>query len=82
MTKQEREHRIQILNDRLNLYYAREKEMLSDGVQSYGLGTRSATRYQTDLSAIQSAIKELEKEIYSLKTSSPRKAIGIVPRDW
>ena len=82
MTKQEREHRIQILNDRLNLYYAREKEMLSGGVQSYGLGTRSATKYQTELSAIQSAIKDLEKEISSLKTSSPRKAIGIVPRDW
>ena len=56
--------------------------MLSGGVQSYGIGTRNATRYQTDLSAIRNAIKEMEDEIAALKNKSQRRAVGVVPRDW
>ena len=42
--------------ERLTLYLKREAEMLDGGVQSYGLGTRSVTRYNTDLAQIRAAI--------------------------
>ena len=71
---------------RLKLYYDREAEMLTGGVQSYGIGSRNLTRYQTDLANIRAAIKELEEEIEELKTKAEgrgvRKAVGVVPRDW
>ena len=35
------EEKIKTKKDRLSSYYAREKEMLNGGVQSYGVGTRS-----------------------------------------
>ena len=80
------EEKIKTKKDRLSSYYAREKEMLNGGVQSYGVGTRNLTRYNTDLSAIRKAIKELEDEIAELEGllngRKPRKALGVVPRDW
>ena len=72
--------------DRLAIYLARETEMLTGGVQSYGIGSRNLTRYQTDLSNIRAAIKELEADIALLEGRlsglSARKAVGVVPRDW
>ena len=71
---------------RLERYYDREAEMLTGGVQSYGIGSRNLTRYQTDLANIRAAIKELEAEIKELKAKAEgrgvRKAVGVVPRDW
>lgn len=71
---------------RLTLYQNREAEMLSGGVQSYGIGSRSLARYNTDLSIIRTAIKELKQEISELEAElvgrKPRKAVGVVPRDW
>lgn len=71
---------------RLNAYLDREREMLTGGVQSYGIGSRNLTRYQTDLNNIRAAIKELEKEIKQLENQlsgrANRRAIGVVPRDW
>lgn len=71
---------------RLSAYLDRETEMLTGGVQSYGIGSRNLTRYQTDLSNIRAAIKELEAEIALLEGKlagqSVRKAVGVVPRDW
>ena len=59
---------------RLELYYKREAEMLD------------ASRYNTDLAQIRSAITELKKEIASLEAQlaggKARKAVGVVPRDW
>ena len=68
------------------MYLAREALMLSpDGVQSYGVGTRNLTRYNTDLKALQDMIKQLEDEIGELEGllcgRSPRKAVGVIPRD-
>ena len=60
MRQQQKAEKISKLKTRLELYYKREEEMLSGGVQSYGIGTRNATRYQTDLSAIRKAINEKE----------------------
>lgn len=71
---------------RLDLYLKREKEMLDGGVQSYGIGSRNLARYNTDLAQIRAAIKELEDEIANLEGilngRKPRKAVGVVPRDW
>ena len=72
--------------NRLELYLKREAEMLDGGVQSYGIGSRNLARYNTDLSQIRDAIKQLEKEIANLEGAQngqkPRKAVGVVPRDW
>lgn len=71
---------------RLELYLKREAEMLDGGVQSYGLGTRSVTRYNTDLAQVRAAISDLKKEIAALEAQlsggKARKAVGVVPRDW
>ena len=72
--------------NRLELYLKREAEMLDGGVQSYGIGSRNLARYNTDLSQIRDAIKQLEKEIANLEGAlngqKPRKPVGVVPRDW
>jgi hypothetical protein len=72
--------------NRLELYLKREAEMLDGGVQSYGIGSRNLARYNTDLSQIRAAIKQLEDEIANLEGAlngqKPRKAVGVVPRDW
>lgn len=86
MTKADIEKQITDKRERLSLYYAREKEMLSGGVQSYGVGTRNLARYNTDLSTVKKAIKELENEIKELEAllanKKRRRAVGVVPRDW
>lgn len=73
--------------ERLDLYLAREKEMLSkDGVQLYTIGSRNLQRYQTSLTALQDMIDKLRKRIRELENElagrSARRAVGVVPRDW
>ena len=73
--------------ERLNLYLAREKELLSkDGVQMYTIGSRSLQRHQTALADVQNMIEKLRKRIRELEAElaghTPRRAMGIVPRDW
>lgn len=82
MIKQQKIEKISRLEARLELYYKREEEMLNGGVQSYGIGTRNAARYQTDLAEIRKAIKEMEDEIAALSSKSQRRAVGVIPRDW
>lgn len=69
--------------ERLELYYKAEETILS-GAQSYSLGTRSLTR--GNLADIRVMIEELEKEISELEVIAagrrPRKAFGVVPRDY
>lgn len=72
---------------RLDLYLAREQEMLSkDGVQLYTIGSRNLQRYQTPLTDIQDEIEKLRKRISELEAElagqSARRAVGVVPRDW
>ncbi len=85
-TRKAIESDLEIKRTRLNLYYKREAEMLDRGVQSYGMGSRNLARYNTDLGQIRIAIKELEDEIKELEGrmsgGAPRKAVGVVPRDW
>ena len=80
------EAELAVKRNRLELYLKREAEMLDGGVQSYGIGSRNLARYNTDLSQIRAAIKQLEDEIANLEGAlngqKPRKAVGVVPRDW
>lgn len=86
MSREAIQQKINSKKERLTFYLAREKEMLTGGVQSYGIGSRNLARYQTDLSNIRAAIKELEAEIALLEGKlsgrSVRKAVGVIPRDW
>lgn len=86
MKKQEIIERLEIKRKRLKLYYDREEKMLTDGVQSYGVGSRNLARFQTDLSKIQEQITTLDEEIRELEgrfqKQRPRKAVGVVPMDW
>ncbi len=73
--------------ERLALYLSREKELLSkDGVQAYAIGSRNLQHYQTSLADIQKMIDSLRKRISELEAElagqSPRRAVGVTPRDW
>ena len=88
MTRQEKIRReLDETRARLDMYLAREEEMLSKGgVQSYAIGSRNLSRYQTGLADIQAMIEKLRKRVRELEAElagqSPRRAIGVVPRDW
>lgn len=73
--------------ERLDLYLAREKEMISQsGTQMYTIGSRSLQRYQTALADIQRMIEQLRQRISELEAElaggSARRAVGVIPRDW
>lgn len=73
--------------ERLKVYLDREREMMStDGVQSYTIGSRSLSRYQTNLPDVLAMIDQLKKRIRELEAElagqSPRRAVRAVPRDW
>lgn len=82
MTQETKKKKIEDLTERLQLYKDREKVMLTGGVQSYGVGSRNATRYNTDLAEVRRAINELQEQIDTLSSASLRKAMGVIPRDW
>ena len=72
---------------RLDAYLEREKTMIStEGVQAYTIGSRNLQRYQTGLADIQKMIDKLRKKIRELEAElagqAPRRAVGVVPRDW
>lgn len=72
---------------RLNLYLDREADMLAkNGVQSYGIGSRNIQYYNTALKDIQDMIDKLRARIRELEAElegrAPRKAMGVIPRDW
>lgn len=58
--------------------------LLDGGVKSYTIDDRQLTRF--DLPDLENAIKQMENEVDELETQlkgrRPRKAFGIVPRDW
>lgn len=86
MSREKIQQKLTAKKARLAAYLDRETEMLTGGVQSYGIGSRNLARYQTDLSNIRAAIKELEAEIDllegQLEGRAVRKAVGVIPRDW
>lgn len=86
MSREAIQQKINEKKQRLAAYLDREMEMLKGGVQSYGIGSRNLTRYQTDLTNVRAAIKELEAEIALLEGKlagqAVRKSVGVIPRDW
>lgn len=83
--KQRLEAQLQEKKERRKLYIERERVMLTGGVQSYGIGTRNLSRYNTDLSQIRAVIKELDAEIEELENllseEPARKRVSLVYRD-
>lgn len=82
-----RKEKIERNKERMKMYLEKEAYMLSkDGIQSYGMGTRNAARYDLDLAEIRKAIEKLEKDIEELEGleagKKPRKIVGVVIRDW
>ena len=75
---------LEIKKSRLALYYKQEEKMLTDGVQSYGIGSRNLTRYNADLADIRNAIEKLENEIRELEGlisgTKSRKVVSVIPR--
>ena len=59
-------------------------ELIAGRVQSYTIGTRSLTRH--NLKDLEELIAKTEKEVDELDAKAqgkrPRRAIGVVPRDW
>ena len=81
------EREIKTTRERLDLYLAREKEMLSkDGVQLYTIGSRNLQRYQTTRASIQAEIDKLRKRLDELEGElagfTPRRALSVTPHDW
>ena len=89
-TRRRREKRlaekIEKARARLELYERREAEILSGGVQSYGIGSRNLSRYQADLAEVRRAIGELTEEIDGLEAQlagdAVRAAFAVVPMDF
>lgn len=76
--------RLEIKNTQLENAYTAYTELLEGGVQSYSIGTRNLTKL--DLPELEKSIKNLENEIEILEGQingrKPRKAFGVVPRDY
>lgn len=76
---------IEQTRERLTLYIEQEKKILNGGVQAYGIGSRSLTRYNTDLSAVRAAIDELQAKLDELENlldgGSCRRSLRVVLKD-
>lgn len=59
-------------------------KLIDGGVKSYMIDDRQLTKF--DLPALKKEIEELEDEIDELEallaSARPRKAFGVIPRDW
>lgn len=59
-------------------------ELIDGGVKSYMIDDRQLTKF--DLPAVKNEIEALEDEIDELEAAlanaRPRKAFGVIPRDW
>lgn len=74
------EFRREALEQARNAYIA----LLSGGVKSYAIGSRNLTKF--DIPQLEESISKLEKEVDQLEKvlcgGKPRKAVGVIPRDW
>lgn len=86
LTAKQIQRRLDEVNERLEYYLAKEREILSEsGVASYTIGSRSVSRYQYSAD-INKNIKELQNERDELENLQaglkPRAVLGVVPQDW
>lgn len=76
--------RLEMKTIQLENAYEAYTELLKGGVQSYSIGTRNLTKL--DLPKLEESIKNLENDIEILEGQingrKPRKAFGVVPRDY
>lgn len=58
--------------------------LVKGGVKSYRIHNRELTRF--DISALAEEIRKMEEEVDTLEAQlagqGPRKAYGVIPRDW
>jgi len=78
------EKRITFKEDALEKLYDAYLALVNGKVKSYTIDDRQLTRL--DLTALRDEIKQMESELDELtgllNGTRPRKAFGIVPRDW
>lgn len=85
-TRAQIKRKLDRINERLEYYYEKERTLLTnEGVQSYTIAGKTVTRYQYS-SNIKAQIEELENQRDELENllsgRRPRKAVGVIPRDW
>lgn len=69
----------------LEKLYAAYEALIAGGVKQYMIDDRQLTKF--DIPVLKNEIEELEREIDALEnaisgTTSGRKAVGVIPRDW
>lgn len=78
------QRRIAFREEALDELYTAYKALLKGGVKSYMIDDRQLTRL--DLPALWEEIQEMENEIDELtamlNNQGPRRAFGVLPRDW
>ena len=82
--KQIIERRIRFRKAALEKLYTAYEQLASGNVKSYVIDDRELTRYDIDdisneITKYENELDQLEAELAGLK---PRKAVGIIPRDW
>lgn len=84
MDKTEINARLDFWKSALSKLRAAYLALVDGGVKSYTIDDRQLTRF--DLPSLKDEIKEAEKKVDELtallSNKRPRKAFGIIPRDW
>ncbi len=74
---------LELKRERLRNYLLKEELLLKGEAQSYGIGSRSKSKFNVSLAELQKIITQLETEIKELETllngNGSRKAVSIVP---
>lgn len=84
MDKTEIKARLEFWKSALTKLRAAYLALVDGGVKSYTIDDRQLTRF--DLPSLKDEIEEAEKKVDELtallSNKRPRKAFGIIPRDW
>ena len=84
MTKETIQERLTFWKKQLGKLMDAYTALIEGGVKSYEIDDRSLTRF--DIPSLRKAIDEAEKKVdlyeNMLAGQRPRKAFGVVPRDW
>ena len=84
MDKATVEKRLKYWQDTLNTLMDTYTSLLNGGVKSYTIDDRTLTKF--DIPSIKRAINDAETKVSEyealLNGMAPRKAFGVVPRDW
>ena len=84
MTQERIQKRLEYWNDQYDKLSDAYAKLIDGGVKSYEIDDRSLTRF--DIPSIRKALNEAEEkiEMYEalLEGLKPRRAFGVIPRDW